>query len=201
MVCEAWVWHQGTVYFIDGSVTERMLPVGPPMFFQDARSHQMEQFVRNETGLRKFCDYLDNRDGLRCVGFWSSQEEIDAVHHYACLFAQEAWEASRVWMPYWFRDARLNGAHRVAYLIKDADRYRGAVMMDALGYHSLAWVWLTPKLRRRGIFANVWHLLERSHPNFKVLAPLSEAMQFFLKSEDPTGSHEVVLETGGPNHI
>jgi hypothetical protein len=150
MVCEDWVWHQGTMRFVDGSVTEKVLPVGAPMFFQDARSDQMKQFVRNETGLRKFCDYLDNRDGLRCVGSWSSQEEIDAVHHYACLFAQEVWQTSGVWMPYWFRDARLNGAHRVAYLIKGGEVYRGAVMVDALGYHTLAWVWLTPTLRRRG---------------------------------------------------
>jgi len=184
--------------FVDGSVTERMLPVGAPMFFQDARSDQMKQFVRNETGLLKFCDYMDNRDGLRCVGFWSGQEEIDAVHHYACLFAQETWQTSGVWMPYWFRDARLNGAHRVAYLIKDGEVYRGAVMMDALGYHTLAWVWLTPKLRRQGIFAGVWRLLERSHPNFKVLAPLSKSMQSFLQHKDPNGSHEVVMRTGVP---
>jgi hypothetical protein len=101
-------------------------------------------------------------------------------------------------MPYWFRDARLIGPNRVAYLVKSADSYHGVVTMDTLQYSTLAWAWLSPQRRRQGIFTYVWRLLERYHPNFKVLAPLSRAMQSFLKHQDPNEMHEIVTETGGP---
>jgi hypothetical protein len=190
------IYHRGSMRFLSGAVTERPWPVRSLALFQDARSLQMKQFVKDESGLWGFCDYTDDH-GLRCVGAWSGQEEIDAVHHYACLFAQETSKDSGVWMPYWFRDARLNGTNRVAYLIKGAESYQGAVMMDTLGYHTLAWVWLTPRLRRGGIFSSiVWRQLEGYHKDFKVLAPLSKAMRSFLIAKDPHGTHEIVTETG-----
>jgi hypothetical protein len=182
--------------FLAGAVIERPWPVREFGVFSDKRSVQMRQFIKDESGLRAFLEYVNDRDGLRGVGCWSDQEEIDAVHHYACLFAQETSRESGTWMPYWFRDARLIGPSRVAYLIKGAESYQGAVMMDTLGYQTLAWVWLTPRLRSRGVFASIWRQLEHYHGNFKVLAPLSKAMQSFLMAKDPDGTHEVVAKTG-----
>lgn len=167
------------------------------VFFPDARSSQMKQFVRDEAGFRELCQAMD-KQGLRCVGFWSGQEEIDAVHHYAQLFAKDAVKECEIWMPYWYRDARLIGLHRLAYLIKGTETYLGAMVMDLLGYDTLTWVWLTPTQRRRGVFAGIWKQLEHCHPGFKVQAPLSSEMQSFLRRNDPDGTHEVVIETGVP---
>jgi hypothetical protein len=190
------VYHRGTMRFLAGTVIERPWPIRERGFFSDERSAQMRQFIKDETRFREFLERVNDWDSLRCIGCWSGQEEIDAVHHYACLFAQETCKESAVWMPYWFRDARLIGTNRVAYLIKGAESYAGAVMMDTLGYQTLAWVWLTPRTRRRGVFASIWRQLERYHGNFKVLAPLSKAMQSFLSAKDPHGAHEIVIKTG-----
>jgi hypothetical protein len=190
------VYHRGTMRFLTGPVIERPWPVRALSLFQDARSLQMQQFVKDDSGLRSFCEHVNDWDSLRCVGCWSRQEEIDAVHHYACLFAQETSSESGTWMPYWFRDARLIGTNRVAYLIKGAESYQGVVMMDTKQYSTLVWVWLTPSLRRRGIFKFVWKQLEHYHNNFKIMAPLSQTMRAFLNAEDPDGTHEIVTETG-----
>jgi hypothetical protein len=187
--------HRRTMRFLAGTVIEKPWPVRQMRFFEDERSLQMQHFVKDTSKLRAFCEYVDERDQLRCVGAWSCQEEIDAAHHYACLFAQESYKESGIWMPYWFRDARLIGTNRVTYLVKGAESYHGAVMVDTLGYSTLAWVWLTPRLRRRGIFRLVWRSLENYHRGFKVLAPLSAAMRAFLRSEDAEGLHEIVTET------
>ena len=199
VIFEDSIYHRGAMRFLSGTVVERPQPVRALTFFQDARSLQMKQFIKDESGLRSFCEYVDTWDALRCVGAWSGQEEIDAVHHYACLFAQETSKDSGVWMPYWFLDARLNGPNRVVYLIKGGESYQGAVMMDTLGYSTLAWVWLTPRLRRRVIFRGVWRGLESYHKCFKVLAPLSTSMRAFLRREDAEGIHEIVTETGCPS--
>lgn len=190
------IYHRGAMRFLGGPVIEIPWPIREMGFFSDERSAQMRQFNKGESLFREFLEYVNDWDSLRCVGCWSSQEEIDAVHHYACLFAQETSKDSGTWMPYWFRDARLIGPSRIAYLIKGAESYQGAVMMDTLGYKTLAWVWLTPRLRRRGVFASIWRQLEHYHGNFKVLAPLSKAMQSFLSTKDPDGAHEIVTETG-----
>jgi len=181
--------------FIGGPFGERPWPTRALTFFEDARSKQMRRFFREGSGLLEFYKSSD-KFVLRCVGPWSSQEDIDAVHHYACQFAQEAVAETGIWMPYWFRDARLIGSNRVAYLIKGAESYQGAVMMDTSGYHTLAWAWLTPKLRRRGVFSYVRELLEHYHPGFTILAPLSRAMETFLSHKDPRGMHPVVETTG-----
>jgi hypothetical protein len=162
------IYHRGVMRFIGGPVVERLWPIRKQTFFADARSWQMKRFCKVEHDLIDFCTRVDAQ-GLRCVGAWSGQAEIDTVHLYACLFAQETSEASGVWMPYWYRDARLIGCDRVAYLIKGAESYQGAVMMDTQGCFTLAWVWLTPRLRRRGIFLDVWRKLEGYHPGFNVL--------------------------------
>jgi hypothetical protein len=189
------IFYRGTARFLIGPVIERPWPLRQLSFFPDMRSSQMKRFLRDEPALRTFCECVDDR-GLRCVGCWSSQEEIDAVHHYACLFAQETSSESGTWMPYWFRDARLVGTNRVAYLVKGATSYEGAVVMDTVKYQTLAWVWLTPEVRRRGIFQFVWKELEHYHGNFKVLAPISKSMRAFLNAKDPNGTHEIVTETG-----
>ena len=55
---------------------------------------------------------------------------------------------------------------------------------------------LTPRMRGRRVFDCVWKTLEKAHPNFKVLSPLSPAMECFLQRKDPTDVHEIVEETG-----
>jgi len=200
VVFEESVYHRGEMSFVDGPVIEQSLPTHEPTLCGDARSSQMKRYLRDESSLKNFCAATDKR-GLRCVGPWSAQDEIDAVYHYACLFAQETAQKTGVWVPYWYRDARLVGLGRVAYLIKGRERYHGAVMVDTTQHFTLAWVWLTPKWRRRGVFTRVWHQLERYHQGFKVLAPLSGPMQSFLTREDPNGLHEVVEETGGVNGV
>jgi hypothetical protein len=84
----------------------------------------------------------------------------------------------------------------VAYLIKGAESFLGALMVDTLQHHTLAWVWITPRMRRLGIFRAIWQKLESYHRGFRVLAPLSAAMSAFFSREDTRGIHEIVTETG-----
>jgi hypothetical protein len=188
------LYHRGEMGFLDGPLKETPWPIQKQTFFPDARSEQMKPFVA-ESKIRAYCEATDAR-GLRCVGPWSSAAEIEIVHHYALLFAQEESKETGVWTPYWYRDARLLGTSRVGYLIKGSESYQGALMMDTAQHNTLAWVWLTPRLRRRGIFRSIWPLLCGMHPDFKILAPLSRAMTKFLQKEDPHMKHEIVEETG-----
>ena len=189
------VYHRGRMCFLDGPVIERLWPSRTPMFFGDLRSLRMKRYLRDDSRLQSFCAAAESR-GLRCVGAWSGQDDIDAVYHYACLFSQETAQTLGVWVPYWYRDTRLIGSNRVAYLIKGAESYRGAVVMDTVKRSTLTWVWLTPSCRRRGVFTATWRQLEYCHPGFSVLAPLADSMRCFLKHEDPNGLHRVVEETG-----
>lgn len=189
------IYHRGTARFLDGPLTDRPFPMRKQTFFAEPRSLEMRRFLSGEEDFQVYCGQVD-AEGLRCVGCWSPQSEIDAVYHYARLFAQENAKESGIWMPYWFRDARLIGPNRVAYLIKGATSFHGVAMMDTLQHATLSWVWLTPRLRGRGIFWHVWKKLEAYHAGFKVLAPLSPVMRAFLGRADETGAHEVVEETG-----
>jgi hypothetical protein len=168
--------------------------VGPLTLFQ-GRSASLISLCKDADGLRRYCDGTEQL-GLRTVCCFSSSEDILAVYDFGLLFGQE--QEPFIGQPHWHISPRLIGLNRVSYLVTDDSRstYVGVVGFDTMGYSTLAWVWLHPSVRRRGILSRAWPHLEGMHSGFKVLLPLSNQMQGFLAKHDPTQRHELTEFTG-----
>lgn len=54
------------------------------------------------------------------------------------------------------------------------------------------WIWLHPYVRRRGLLTKAWPAFSQTHGDFLLLAPLSDAMEKFVKSQK-IGEHRIVI--------
>ena len=161
------------------------------MTFFEGRSQPLATHCKNTANLLKYCCDYESR-GIRVVGYFYSPEDIATVYHFGLLFAQEGFGEGT---PFWCLDPRLLGPYSIAYLLKNEDRtsYVGVVVFDTQEYSTLAWAWLHPSARRKGVLSRIWLDLEHSHLNFKVLAPISTGMRRFLAKHP---GHELTEQTG-----
>lgn len=66
-------------------------------------------------------------------------------------------------------------------------------------YWALQWMWLAPKVRRRGILARRWPMFLERFGDFVVEAPLSNAMKAFVRQHG-SESQKRALEPGSSLH-
>lgn len=182
-------WYLEPVPLVRPNVTPLSLFEGRGAFARD--------LCRNAEGLLKYCHGTEQL-GLRTVGCFSSSEDIAAVYNFGLLFGQE--QEPFIGPPHWSISPRLIGPTRISYLVMDESHstYVGAVAFNTLEYHTLAWVWLHPSVRRHGILSRIWPHLKIMHAGFKVQTPLSNGMRIFLAKNDLDQRHELTEWTGGP---
>jgi hypothetical protein len=83
--------------------------------------------------------------------------------------------------------------HVHGFLMSDAEgRILGAISFrwreprDEPAFWGLQWVWIAPKMRRRGILSSRWAVFRERFGDFVVESPVSETMQAFLSKHGDT---------------
>jgi hypothetical protein len=127
----------------------------------------------------------DRRDGVVRVGDRAAARHVERFAHYfrrefGYDFVQfEAHEDVR-----WTARPQNDDPH--PYLIAYRNRLVGAACFRWRVYTNvaptwwLAWIWLHPYARRRGVLTQAWPIFTADHPGFFVEPPLSTAMEGFL---------------------
>jgi hypothetical protein len=70
--------------------------------------------------------------------------------------------------------------------ILGAISFRWREPRDEPAFWGLQWVWIAPKMRRRGILSSRWAVFRERFGDFVVESPVSETMQAFLSKHGDT---------------
>lgn len=96
----------------------------------------------------------------------------------------------------WDEDGRVDLDVAGHLLLDDTGEFGPTTIVGAAGFRkgvwtdpeprwTLEWVWITPKLRSRGILSRAWPTFQRLYGDFPVERPLTEAMTKFLTKHSP----------------
>ena len=67
--------------------------------------------------------------------------------------------------------------------IVGAAAFRWRSYLDAPSEWAMQWIWFSPKYRRQGYLARHWSQLRRMYGDFRIEAPVSDAMQAFVRKQ------------------